>query len=396
MLIMTFCATALLIHLVSLGWIYRRKTRTRPTVHPAQTARPAVSILRPFCGIENNLEATLRSTFLLDWPVYEVVFCVDDADDPAVPLVRRLMAEHPDVPSTLLVGNSQVSINPKLNNLVKGWDAARYPWIVIADSNVLAPKDYLSQLFARWEPDTGMVCSPPAGTEPVGFAAEIEAAWLDSFQARWQMLADEIGLGFAQGKTMLFHRGLIDRAGGFARLADEVAEDAASTKIVREAGLSVRLVDIPFPQPLGRRTWQGVWRRQLRWARLRRVSFPLFFLPEILVGGAFPFAAAIAGSMAGLWSPAAVLAYAAVWYSCELIVIRAFGWPLGRNTPLALVLRDLALPVLWVSAWFGNGFVWRGHAMAVQHHLSPRNAYRLRDAIDRTKAKARALRSAWH
>ncbi|WP_416795646.1 ceramide glucosyltransferase [Ciceribacter azotifigens] len=396
MLIMTFCATALLIHLVSLGWIYRRKTRTRKATHPAQTARPAVSILRPFCGIENNLETTLRSTFLLDWPAYEVVFCVEDADDPAVPLVKQLMAEYPDVASSLLVGNSQVGINPKLNNLVKGWDAARYPWIVIADSNVLAPKDYLTQLFARWEPGTGMVCSPPAGTEPVGFAAEVEAAWLDSFQARWQMLADEIGVGFAQGKTMLLHRGLIDRAGGFIRLADEVAEDAASTKIVREAGLSVRLVDIPFPQPLGRRTWKGIWRRQLRWARLRRVSFPLFFLPEILVGSAFPLTAAIAGGFAGLWSPAAVLAYAAVWYGCELLVIRAFGWPLGRKTPFALVLRDLALPVLWLSAWFGNGFVWRGHPMAVQQQLAPRNAYRLRHAIDRTKAKARAFRSAWH
>ena len=61
-------------------------------------------------------------------------------------------------------------------------------------------------------------------------------------------------------------------AGGVRALAAELAEDAASTKIVRAAGLRVRLVDNPFQQPLGRRTLKEVWRRQTRWARLRRAG----------------------------------------------------------------------------------------------------------------------------
>ncbi|MFA7415171.1 MAG: glycosyltransferase [Rhizobium sp.] len=396
MLILTaFCAATLLIHLISVAWLIRRGTRTRSTGSFAQKERPAVTILRPICGIENNLERTLESAFLVDWPEYEIIFCVADADDPAAAIAQRLIASHPEIPARLLVGEEPVSINPKLNNLVKGWNAARNDWIVIADSNVLAPRDYLTRLFARWIPGTGLVCSPPVGAEPVGFYAEVESAWLNSFQARWQLLADEIGIGFAQGKTMLLRRSIIDPAGGFQRLADEVAEDAAATKIVREAGLSVRLVDIPFPQPLGRRTWSGIWRRQLRWARLRRVSFPLFFLPEILVGGAFPMIAAAFAVGLGAWPAWVGILYAILWYSAELLVIRAFHWPLGRHTPAALVLRDFALPALWLAAWFGNGFVWHGHSMAVQHHLSPKSTVRLRHAIDKTKAKARALKTAW-
>jgi cellulose synthase/poly-beta-1,6-N-acetylglucosamine synthase-like glycosyltransferase len=156
--------------------------------------------------------------------------------------------------------------------VLKGWRAARHDWIVIADSNVLMPRDYIERLFASWRADTGLVASPPIGCRPQGLWAELECAFLNTYQARWQYLADALGFGFAQGKTMLWRRADLERAGGIAALAREVAEDAASTKVVRSAGLKVRLVDRPFPQPLGYRSAAEVWSRQLRWARLRRAS----------------------------------------------------------------------------------------------------------------------------
>ena len=79
-----------------------------------------VSILRPVCGIDNFVEETLHSTFQLDYPHYEIVFCVADANDPVIPVVQKLMTAYPDIEARLLVGNSTVSANPKLNNLVKG------------------------------------------------------------------------------------------------------------------------------------------------------------------------------------------------------------------------------------------------------------------------------------
>jgi ceramide glucosyltransferase len=226
--------------------------------------------VRPLCGIDNYAADTLRSTFDLDYPRCEILFCVASAKDPAVPLVEALMAEHPEAGAKLLVGDERVSSNPKLNNVLKGWRAARHDWIVIADSNALMPRDYIDRLFASWRADTGLVASPPIGCRPQGLWAEIECAFLNTYQARWQYLADALGFGFAQGKTMLWRRADLERAGGIAALAREVAEDAASTKVVRGAGLKVRLVDRPFPQPLGYRSAADVWSRQLRWARLRR------------------------------------------------------------------------------------------------------------------------------
>jgi hypothetical protein len=77
-----------------------------------------------------------------------------------VPLVRRLIAAYPDVPARLLIGNETISDNPKLNNVCKGWRAAAHDWIVMADSNVLMPRDYIERLLAAWRAASGR-CSPP-------------------------------------------------------------------------------------------------------------------------------------------------------------------------------------------------------------------------------------------
>jgi ceramide glucosyltransferase len=326
----------------------------------------AISILRPVCGIENFIEQTLRSAFQLEHPRYEILFCVADANDPVIPLVERLITTHPTVEARLLIGNAQVGANPKLNNLVKGWQAARYDWILMADSNVLMPKDQLQRMLSAWRHDTGLVCSPPIGGAPGNLWAELECAFLNTYQARWQCFADSIGLGFAQGKSMLWRRELLDAAGGIEALGREIAEDAAATKLARARGLRVRLVTDPFVQPLGRRDAAGVWRRQVRWARLRRQTFKWFFVPEIFVG-ALPPAIAAAAVAAALGWPilGTIVPLIAVWYAAEAFLAHTAGWQLSPRSVAIWLLRDALLPVLWIAAWLGDDFEWRGNAMTV-------------------------------
>ena len=235
-----FCALATLLHIASIAVVV---ARVRRPMHPsAILARDeGVSIVRPLCGIENFTESTLASSFGLACRRYEVLFCVAQPNDPVIPVVQRLIDKHPEVPARLLVGNDRISDNPKLNNVVKGWNAASYAWIVMSDSNVLMPADYLQELFGTWAADTGVVSSPAIGSDPDGFWAELECAFLNTYQARWQCFADDIGMGFAQGKTMLYRR-----------------------------DLRVRVVNRPFDQPLGRRTAAEVWRRQILGAAAAR------------------------------------------------------------------------------------------------------------------------------
>jgi ceramide glucosyltransferase len=220
--------------------------------------------------------------------------------------------------------------------------------------------------LASWRPDTGLVSAPPLGSRPDGFGAALECAFLNAYQLRWQYVADTIGMGFAQGKTLLYRRADIEAAGGLRALAVEAAEDAASTKLVRALGRRVRLCNAPSEQPLGRRRCADVWDRQVRWARLRRDSFPALYCLEIGAGVLLPLAALVVAALAaGLPVALSLAAFLAMWYGAEMLLAAACGWHLPLAYPLHAALRDLLLPVLWVSGWRGRGFVWRGNAMSV-------------------------------
>ena len=335
----------------------------KPLAAPADA--PPVAIVQPLCGVEAFSKETLASIFALDYPDYEVVFCVADPADPVAPIARRAMAAHPEIPSRLLIGDDRVSANPKLNNIVKGWKAAQRDWIVIADSNVLMPRDYIQRLMKRWRADTGIVCAPPLGAQPGSFAAEIECAFLNTYQARWQYSAEALGFGFAQGKTMLWRRDILEAGGGIAALGAEIAEDAASTKLVHRADLRAHLASPPSQQPLGVRRLRDVWARQVRWARLRRATFPLHFAPEIVTTSLLTLAAAaIGGEELGVSAPAALILAAAIWYGAEASLAAVARWPLAWSSPAAWMARDALLPVLWLSGWMNARFVWRGNVMS--------------------------------
>ncbi len=369
-----FVALATLLHFSSAVLaVYRaRRSREEPAVADAPVASlPPVSVLRPVRGLDPFDELTLRSSFTLDYARYELILCCEDADDPVVPMIRRLMAEYDAVDARLLIGRDALCPNPKLNNLIKGWREARYDWVVMADSNVLMPADYLQRLLAGWRGDTGLLCAPPIGCMPSGFWAEVECAFLNTYQARWQYAADTVGLGFAQGKTMLWRRADLERAGGIKALGQEIAEDAAATKVVRRAGKRVRLVDRAFGQPLGQRSAAQIWSRQVRWAKLRRATFPIYFLPELLTGAVAPFiAAAYAAEMFDISSAGVVGALAVAWYGSEALLALAAGWHVSLLSPLAWMARDAMLPVLWVQAWLGNSFNWRGNDMRLANAVA--------------------------
>ncbi|MEY4982353.1 MAG: hypothetical protein RIR62_619 [Pseudomonadota bacterium] len=354
-----------LLHLASCAIVALRLRAVAPVV----THRPCVTLLRPVCGIDSFDEATLGSSFRIDWPDYEIIFCAARADDPAVALVRRLIARNPQVPARLLLGEERISGNPKLNNLAKGWRAARGARIVMADANLMLPPDYFARLLSVEDAATGLVTSPPVGTVPDGFWGAVEAAFLNGNQARLQLSADALGAGFAQGKTLMWQRDVLEHAGGLAALGRTLAEDVAATQVVRAAGLRVRLARIPFAQPIGRRDRAAVWARQLRWSRVRRDGFPALFLLEPLNGALVP--AGLAGVALG---PSGALCVAALHYGAELALCRRAGWPVGWAGLPAMVTRDLMMPLLWGATFARRGFEWRGNVLSPQPPDPPSRA----------------------
>lgn len=353
-LLSSFVFAMTVMHLLSCLIVARRRRRATG----AADRTVFVTLLRPVCGRDRFDEATLETSFRLNWPRYEVIFCAGREDDPAVPLVRALIARNPGISARLLIGEDRVSGNPKLNNLVKGWRVASGNRVVMADANLLLPPDYIDRLMAVDAADVGLVSSPPLGTEAEGIWGELEAAFLNGNQARLQLLADEFGLGFAQGKTLMWVPGFLDAHGGLTALGRNLAEDVAATKVVRNAGRHVRLTQLPFAQPIGHRDLRAVWERQLRWSKVRRDGFAGLFMAEPLNGALLPVIAATLS--VGPWGGAAL---AAVFYGSEVIFCRVMGWPVRPLTLLAMMLRDVMIPVLWLATFRGRGIVWRGTAM---------------------------------
>jgi len=352
-----FAIAALTVQIASNGLANYRCRPNRRRIKPDQC--PPITLVRPLCGLEHFTRETLRSTFTIDYPRYEILFCVAGDADPILPLVRAVMAEHPGRDARLLIGEDALGANPKLNNMAKGYRHSSFEHIVFVDSNVFTPPDYLSQLAGALQAGAGMATAPPVGLAPHGFWAELECAFLNSYQARMQYSVDTLGRGFAQGKTLFFRRADLDH-GGLAQLASEPAEDAAATKMMQAKRRRIRLVG-PFPQLIGPRSASQVWKRQVRWARLRRASFPQFFAPELLAGALPPFVALLAGlHMLGLASPLAAAAFLALWYAPELLLLRVAGWPRSLS---ALLLRDMLLPVVFVYGCAGSSFEWHGNRM---------------------------------
>ena len=360
----TFVTAAHLASIVAVAW-------AMSSARSSSRDQPPVTIVRPISELYSCLQDTLESSFKLTYPHFEIILCAARETDPAVAIARGLIARYSYVDARLLIGDVSFSQNPKLNNCVKGWEEARHDLIALVDCNVLLPADYLEQMLSNWGPKVGMVSSPPIGAAPENFWAEVECSFLNTYQGRWQLFAQQLGIAYAHGKNLMVRRSLLAKHGGIRALADEPAEDAAATKLMRRAGLRVALNNQPFCQPLGVRSAAQMWKRQVRWAKLRRATFPSAFLPEIFSGSAVPLAAGgFAATLLQLDVAVVVACHAVLWFGAELLLAYRARWPLSSATLAGMVIRDVLIPPLWLAALVSSRFEWGGHQMRASERLS--------------------------
>ena len=239
-------------------------------------------VVRPVCGLETFSEETSRPRLRARLPA-TTRSCSASPTPPirCCALVRRLIAAIRGCRRGILVGDERISDNPKLNNCVGlGGGAARldrHRRFERADAAGL-PAAPAGGVARRHRPRL-----LDAGRRPPGrLLGRGRMRLPQHLQARWQYAGEAVGLGFAQGKSMLWQRAVPRGAGRHPRARRRDRRGRGRDEAGAGAGRRVHLVAAPFEQPLGRRTASEVWSRQIRWARLRRVTFPLFFAPEIL------------------------------------------------------------------------------------------------------------------
>ncbi|KAJ3368086.1 hypothetical protein HDU91_000839, partial [Kappamyces sp. JEL0680] len=256
---------------------------------------PSVAVLRPLKGIDVNLERNLESSFLQDYANYEIIFSVASKDDPAYDLALKLSKKYPHVKCAIVIGLSDVGINPKVNNLVKGYKNTTADFVWILDSNVRMEPGVLRRaidIFLK-DPKVGLVHHAPCGVELASFGAYLDGAFLNCCHARMYNVINSLAVASCIiGKSNLFRRSDLEAIGGLAQFGKYMAEDNLIGIAIMKLGKTHQLAPDFAYQSMGVVTISSFLQRRIRWLRVRKtaglaVQLTLIYEPfsEILING---------------------------------------------------------------------------------------------------------------
>ena len=329
--------------------------------HMLRQDQPPVSVVIPVKQLEPDAGANASSVFRQSYPVFEVLVSAAEETSPAIEIHRKIAGQFPEIESRFLTGNPRFTLNPKVSNLGPAIVDARFDLILIKDSNIRLPADQLARLVQNLTPEVGLVCSIPIAISPRGFPAEIECIAMNAYGPPPLLASSIVRLGNCLGKVMLFRRQDFYRAGGVAAIASTFGDDSALGKKMARLGLRTVYTTTHVCQWIGRRSFQEVWDRQLRWMMIRHAEAPLAFYLEPFVGGAFTALISILGAPsvgAPWWFLAA--ATVVIWRVLDAIVLIGKGWGWSRLSLIAGLCWDMIVPIVWFCAWFARSVRWGG------------------------------------
>jgi ceramide glucosyltransferase len=346
-------------------WAARQWRRSARPLNPDWT--PAVTILKPLCGMDAEMYANFRSCLEQDYPTerMQIIFGALDAADAGLEVARRLQLEFPHLDITIVAGYVPrlKGTNYKVCNLTAMMTQAKYDLLVLCDSDVRVPRDYLRRVVAPFEDErVGLVTCPYHGKEIHSFAAILEALGMGADFIPSTMTARILeGVSFALGQTIALPRRVLEQLGGFESIANELADDYRLGNGAKKLGYEVILSDCMVDDVIGREKFKPMWTRRLRWARTSRALRPVGYAGSIITYGiplGFLFLMATGFSVVG-WSvfvAAFVLRLTSVlmvtqWYTQDPNILRYLPF---------LPLSDFCSFALFVLSYCGNRVKWRG------------------------------------
>jgi ceramide glucosyltransferase len=343
------------------AWRFFRKGRAQAAKHENDFT-PPVSILKPLHGLDRGAYENFASFCRQEYPQYEILFAVSEENDPAVPVVRHLISDSPDVPIRLFVNQDRKGTNDKVGKLCLLAQEARYPLLIITDSDVRVAPDYLrkvAQIFR--DPSVGAVTALYRAMEAPSFGAVMDTMGSLSFSGSALVAREVEGLKFTMGSTAAITRERLAEIGGFAPLLDIHSDDYELGRRVAQKGYRVELAPHPVDMEFPSETLGDYLRHELRW---------LIGLRHIRPGGHFGLLmtqgiawAALAAVLARSWT------VAAVWMAAYLIIRCLTGYVIGvwglrdpvvRRKLWLLPLHDLFWFFLWLGSFAINRIEWRG------------------------------------
>lgn len=350
--------------LVSAWSFLRNGERRRVAKNSAALWMPPVSILKPLKGVDPCLYEALRTHCLLDYPQYEIIFGVNDANDSALEVVQRLKKEFPDKAMEVVVCDRRLGTNIKVSNLAQMLPAARYEYLIVNDGDISVPPDYLARVMAPLsESNVGVVTCLYRGVAAPTLGARLESLGISTdfcagvLVARWL----ERGLRFGLGSTLAFRRRDLEAIGGFESFVDYLADDYELATRIAALKLQIHLSEVVVQTFLPPYSVGECVKHQLRWARGIRHCRPGGYAGLIFTFG-LPWALlALAFSSAAAWAWELLVV---ILVSRLAVAVMVGKKVLGDDQVVGLVwlvpVRDIFGLFIWITSFAGRTVAWRG------------------------------------
>ncbi|KAF9187842.1 hypothetical protein BGZ51_001015 [Haplosporangium sp. Z 767] len=327
---------------------------------------PGVSIIRPLRGIDSNMYENLASSFQQDYPLFEIIFSVAQKNDPAIAVVKDLMKKFPKVDARLIIGEKNVGINPKINNMIQSYETAKYDIVWVCDSNVYVDPGCMGRSVDKMmKPGVGLVHHLPFGVRPQTLGSELELMFLDSLHAKMYLFINWTGLASCVvGKSNLYRRSDLDKVGGMRAFGKYMAEDNLVATAIFNMGYKHEMTSDLAYQSLGSMSPSDYFLRRARWTRIRKYTVTAATVVE-------PFIEMIGCGLVAsygfnlLWNIHALnfLAFhVVIWFLADLSMYQALSGEKMDNLRgflMAWSLRELAALPLYAYAVLGSTVDWR-------------------------------------
>ncbi|CAG0899615.1 unnamed protein product [Darwinula stevensoni] len=370
----------IVVHLVAIcygKWKLHRKT----SAPPSATGFPGVSILKPLVGVDPNLTSNLETFFTMNYPQFEILFCIHEDGDPSIKIVEQLRKKYPHVDCQVFIGGEKIGANPKINNMFPGYKAAKYDLLLISDSGIRMKEDTLMDMVQHMTDRVGLVHQMPFVCDRKGFPAAVEKEFFGTVHARFYLSAEFYGINCCTGMSSLVRRSILEDVGGLQTFSCYLAEDYFIACAVLSKGYKLTISSQPAWQNAGSLQISAFQARVTRsvstinifyskafypsWARLRYAMLPHTMILE-------PVGECLFMGLMGAWAAhilfgwsllAFFLLHALIWFILDWIllsIVNRGGMPMNKfEFLICWIFRESSVPYLYLLALCVPAIRWR-------------------------------------
>lgn len=329
---------------------------------------PFVSLIKPVCGLEKGLYENLATALHQDYPRYEVIYTVQNANDPALPILRRIEREALSGQVQVVVDETTVGTNGRMSNLYLGSQRAKGEVLVFSDSDMVLKSNFLKAIVAPLkEKNVGSVSVLYQMSGAANFSQHLESLFFNVDFIPSMILAYMTGASLCTGGSQAVRKETLEEIGGLKGIANYFSEDYELVRRIHRKGYAIRLLPFTVPMTLDLQSVRSFWRHQVYWGQSIWAAAPLRYFFTFLVRG-IPFAS-LYGLCGGLFWEPILLATVGLRYLTSLLNVGLLKDRANIRNLIFLPLLDFLELGVWFVSLVKRRTSWRNKEFYVENGM---------------------------